>query len=73
MLGLCLFFTMIGRMITEREQKLKEGLRMIGTSNSAYYGHWFAYSCIISLVYAVFLTSNGQLSRSGVHSMYFEI
>ncbi|CAE7212718.1 ABCA5 [Symbiodinium microadriaticum] len=44
----------VGRLVTEREEKRKEGLRMIGCSDFAYYGHWIIYAWTTGFVYATF-------------------
>lgn len=42
----------VSRLVNEREEKRKEGLRMVGCSGVAYYGHWIAYAMLQAFAYA---------------------
>ena len=43
----------VSRLVNEREEKRKEGLRMVGCSSFAYYGHWVLYGTMQAAAYAL--------------------
>ncbi|CAJ1360841.1 unnamed protein product [Effrenium voratum] len=46
----------VARLVAERDEKRKEGLRMVGCSPLAYYGHWVVYGCCQSAAYSIMNT-----------------
>jgi len=63
----------VGRLVTEREEKRKEGLRMIGCSDFAYYGHWIIYGWTTGFLYATFtmiMFYGMRILTSGIATFY---